>query len=119
MIELAIGVFFGAALGGIITWVVAHVYHQRSSSNAPDWAKPLIESLPDTPVPVERLIELYQDALEAGEFEVDPFSGYIVCPECGAPSSEFESWEDIDDRGDHYVGRRCGQCGYSLSFMET
>jgi len=32
-------------VGALISWIIAHFYYRRSSSNAPDWAKPLIDSL--------------------------------------------------------------------------
>lgn len=107
--------------GGVVSWVVAHWYHKRSSTEVPEWAKPLVENLPDQPVSRERLIELYHDALETGAISMpDPIGGYLACPSCGAPSSEFEPWGAIDpDRGDEYNGFRCGKCKRDVSWTQV
>ena len=34
--------------GGLISWIIAHFYYRRSSSEAPKWARPLIERLEQT-----------------------------------------------------------------------
>jgi len=122
MIELLVGVI----LGGVISWVIAYYYYRQSSKQAPEWAqkapewaRPLIEKLPDAPISSERLVRLYHEALEKGKIDFpDPMSGYVECPRCGAPASDFEPWEDYahDSR---YVGTRCGKCGKELSGGEV
>lgn len=121
--ELVIGI----VLGGLVSWGIAHWYYRQSSkqapewaANTPEWAKPLIAKLPDAPVSSERLVQLYHEALELGDLQPDPYSGYVACPKCGAPSSEFKGWEDIDPvRGDLYRGVRCGKCGYDIAGGEV
>src|SRR5277367_533557 len=88
----------GVILGAIPSWLISRWFYRRSTVEMPDWAKnvpqwaiPLIESLPEQPVTVERIIQLYQDALDSGKLDPDPLSGYVACPSCGAPSSEFET----------------------------
>jgi hypothetical protein len=79
--------------------VVTHIYYRRASKEAPEWAKaipewakPLIAKLPDQPISLDRLAELYHEELELGNIRPDPISGYLVCPKCGASTDQFESW---------------------------
>lgn len=119
--------FGGALIGAILSWPIAHWYYRRATKetpewarHVPDWAVPLIESLPDSPVSTKRLVELYHKALEHGDISVDPWSGYISCPRCGASSDQFESWEASDPSQDMtFRGRKCGVCGYELSGEEV
>jgi len=119
----------GALIGALLSWPIAHWYYRRAAKeipewarNTPEWAIPLIESLPSAPVSAERLITLYQAALERGDLFPDPESGYIKCPKCGAAKSQFESlWEPDPHRGTSYMGidlgyrvRRCAACGNDL-----
>ena len=116
MAELVVGI----VIGGLISWFITDAYHRRSSTQVPIWAKPLIDSLPDSPVSSDRLIELYQQALETGDIDVDPMgSGYVVCPNFGAPASEFEGWQGNDARGDMYYGSKCSRCGHVLTSTEV
>ena len=46
MSEMIIGTLIGVALGGIITWIVTRHYYKKSMINAPEWARPLIDKLP-------------------------------------------------------------------------
>ena len=47
--------------GAFVSWLITHVYHRQSSKNAPEWAKPLIASLPETEPSQEKLLKLVQD----------------------------------------------------------
>lgn len=122
-----LGILVGALVGALFSWPISHWYYRRSSQEAtesaktiPEWAKPLIEKLPDAPVTTERLIELYHEALEIGEIRPDPISGYVKCPKCGASSDQFESWEAGDAARDQlYRGRRCKACGYDVHWEEV
>lgn len=116
MIELLSGV----VLGGLVSWVISHFYYKRSSTQVPDWAKPLIEKLPDAPISTQKLIELYHEALEGGELRPDPMSGYVACPRCGASSDDFKPWEAGDPSRDMlFRGVSCGKCGYEVSSEEV
>lgn len=108
MIELLVG----AILGGGISWFVTHIYYRKSSTVVPEWAKPIIERLPEEPPTKERLLELFQDALDKGEIVPHPEFGYVACPECNAPSTDFEEefWE-AEGRSALYV--KCPHCGWS------
>lgn len=110
----------GVAAGALIGWLIAHWYYRRASVDTPEWAKPLIDKLPDAPVSIQRLVELYHDALENGEIgRPDPLGGYVACPECGDSSDNFEYWEQTDDaRDDTYRGVKCGKCGYDVSWEQ-
>lgn len=44
--------------GMAISWLIAHVYYRQSSKNAPEWAQPLIDSLPETEPSQEELLKL-------------------------------------------------------------
>ena len=100
-------------LGGLISWLVSHQYYKRSSKEAPEWALPLIEKLPDVPPSTERLLELYQDALDAGDIPFpDPITGRLTCPKCGTSNTEFEMGQG-DNKYGHYVWVTCPNCGWS------
>lgn len=47
-------------LGGLASWVIAHLYYRQSSRQAPEWAKPLIDMLPDKALTESQLISLVQ-----------------------------------------------------------
>lgn len=108
-----------AVVGAGISWLITHIYYRQSAKVAPKWAQPLIDKLPDAPVSSERLIELYHQALDSGQFIPDPMSGYVACPNCGASSTQFEGWETVDPRGDLYRGRRCKMCGHDIACEEV
>lgn len=110
---------FWAVVGAIISGLISHWYYRQSSKVIPEWAKPLIDKLPNAPVTPARLVELYHEALETGQFVADPLSGYVACPTCGAASSQFEGWERGDSRGDLYRGTRCKKCGHEIAGGEV
>ncbi|WP_348814405.1 hypothetical protein NFG57_12005 [Halomonas sp. H10-59] len=47
--------------GAFASWLITHIYHRNSSKNAPEWARPLIDSLPETEPSQEELSKLVQD----------------------------------------------------------
>jgi rubredoxin len=95
---------------------IAHLYYRRSAKEAPEWAQPLIDSLPDSPVSPERLVELYNDAFASGEMMPHQFTGFVKCPKCDAGQEFFEPYEAYDDHSGRGVrGFRCSKCGYELS----
>jgi hypothetical protein len=71
--DLLIGIIGGA----ILSWVITHYYYLKSSIQPPEWAKPIIAKLPKEPPTKEKLVELFQEALDAGEAEFDPIFGYV------------------------------------------
>ena len=40
--------------GGVISWVITYAYYRRSSSKAPEWAKPLLSDFTDASQRAER-----------------------------------------------------------------
>ena len=93
MIELLVGIVGG----GVLSWLISHIYYKKSSVKIPEWAKPIIERLPEEPPTNDRLLEIFQDALNRGEVEVDPIVGYVACPECKASSKDFKKTAYGDD----------------------
>jgi hypothetical protein len=65
-------------VGGLISWIIAHFYYRRSSSNAPDWVKPLIESFEQASQRAEAAGLL---ATAAQSAEVTEFSFELVAKE--------------------------------------
>ena len=96
---------------------ITHIYYKKSSITPPEWAKPIIAQLPDEKPTMEKLIELFQDALDKGEAEIDPIDpifGHAACPQCKAPAKDFEKQGFGDD--DHYiVDVYCPHCGWNRS----
>jgi hypothetical protein len=74
MIELVIGVI----LGGFVSWLVTHIYHKKSSTEIPDWAKPIIDKLPQSQPTESELLELFQEALNSGDIVPDPILGHVA-----------------------------------------
>jgi rubredoxin len=107
MIELFIGIVAGA----VISWAIAHAYYKKSSTEPPDWAKPIIAKLPEEPPSQEKLVELFQDALDKGEAEIDPITGYAACPQCKAPAKDFER-QGFGDDDVYVVSIKCPHCGW-------
>ena len=107
MIELLIGIFAGA----LLSWFITHVYHKKSSNEPPEWAKPFIAKLPDEPPTKEKLLELFQNALDTGKVTIDYDIGCVACPQCNAPSSDFKkSGYGDDNHGVLFV--ECPHCGW-------
>jgi len=109
MTELVIGL-----ISAVVSWAITHAYYKRSSVNVPEWAKPIIERLPEAPPSRDQLIDLFHEALQDGELIPDPNFGYVACPRCKAPSTEFDTHEQFDEeREDRYLVVRCKRCGWS------
>ena len=105
----------GIVAGSVLSWIITYWYYQKSSTNVPEWAKPLIEKLPDSPISIERLVDLYHDAIESGDVTPHP-SGYIKCSECGAGSDYFEPWQvGVPELDSIFHGYKCAKCNYELT----
>jgi len=108
MVELIIG----AILGGIISWAVTHFYYKKASTDIPDWAKQIVEKLPQSKPTESELLELFQEALDTGDVVPDPILGYVACPNCKAPASDFEE-KGFGDEYHTIVVKTCPHCGWS------
>jgi hypothetical protein len=64
--------------GAAISWVIAHFYYKRSSKEAPEWAKPLIDQLEGA---TRRADELGLVATAAQSAAVPEFSFQLVAEE--------------------------------------
>jgi len=102
----------GILPGGLITWFFTHLYYRKACTSVPDWAKPILEKLPDEPPSRERLLKLFQDALESGDVKPDPAVGCVACPQCGAPSTDFLH-EAYGDDCRTIVVASCPHCGWT------
>lgn len=100
--------------GFILSWALTHGYYRRSSTKAPEWAKQLIERLPDSPPSKERLLEIVQESIDKGEILVDSLTGHVACPECNHSAETFEKQVFGDDRHTIVV-TSCSNCGWSQS----
>lgn len=98
--------------GAAFSWLITHLYYRKSSSQVPEWAKPLIEKLPDTPPTKEKLLELVQEYLNRGEVVVNEPTGHIACPECGNTAEQFQQ-EVFGDHRHTVVVTSCPACGWS------
>ncbi|EAZ97169.1 hypothetical protein [Marinobacter sp. ELB17] len=47
--------------GAILSWLITHIYYRQSSKTAPEWAQPLIDSLPATQPSQDELLKLVQN----------------------------------------------------------
>jgi hypothetical protein len=108
MIELVIGVI----LGGFVSWLVTHIYYKKSSTEIPDWAKPIIDKLPQSQPSESELLELFQEALNSGDIIPDPILGHVACPNCKSPASDFEE-KGFGDEYHTIVVKTCPHCGWS------
>jgi hypothetical protein len=109
MIKLVVGVIFG----GFVSWLVTHIYYKKSSTKIPDWAKPIIDKLPQSQPTESELLELFQEALNSGDIVPDPIFGHVACPNCKAPASDFEKKEFYEDeRCFTFVDITCPHCGW-------
>ena len=103
----------GTLAGGGISWLLTHVYYRKSSIEVPEWAKPIIRNLPPERPSRERLLELFQEALEKGDVRPDPVFGHVACPECHAPFSDMNTTTRDADRGRVVAFADCPHCGWS------
>jgi RNase P subunit RPR2 len=107
MLELIVGLVGGAAF----SWLISHIYNKKSSAQIPEWAKPIIEKFPEKPPTKEELLNLFQDALDKGEVELDPVVGYVACPECQASAKDFKKTA-FEDHIRTVVVVECPHCGW-------
>jgi len=101
-----------AVAGGLLSWLITRHYYRKSSIDVPEWAKPILRSLPQNPPSKEKLLELFQAALQRGDVAPDPVLGHVACPECHAPSSEFRH-TTVGDDAHTIVVATCPRCGWS------
>jgi hypothetical protein len=61
-------------------------------------------------------LQAVQSTIDEAGLEIEYFQGYgplVACPSCGAPASELEGWEAVnEERDDLYAGARCQRCGW-------
>ncbi len=88
-------IFFTA--GCVVSWLIAHLYYCRSSTQAPKWAKDLIQNLPANPPKPSELLRLFQEHLDSRDVEINYRLGRVACPECGASAKDFEEKVFGDD----------------------
>ncbi|MFL9814549.1 hypothetical protein D7241_14950 [Stutzerimonas sp. VN223-3] len=50
-------------LGGLVSWLISHLYYRQSSKKAPEWAVPLIDKLPTTLPTETQLLTLVKEHL--------------------------------------------------------
>jgi len=99
--------------GCLVSWLLAHIYYRKSSVHPPEWALPLIEKLPENKPSKEKLLELFQEALDLGEVKYDELTNAVACRECGAPAADFEvKYLGGNDYVD-VVDVKCPACGWS------
>lgn len=104
----------GVLGGGLASWLITHAYYRRSSTEPPEWAKPMIARFGNEPPSTEQLIEYFNEAVAEGTIVPHVPSGYVMCPKCKAPSSALEYGEsDYPGRDARYSWVRCGKCGWS------
>ena len=108
MLELVVGFIGGAAF----SWLISHQYYKKSSAQIPDWAKPIIEKFPEKTPTKEELLNLFQDALNRREVEIDPVVGYVVCPECQASARDFKKTA-VEDHTRTVAVVECPHCGWN------
>ncbi|MGE4455750.1 MAG: hypothetical protein AB7E13_02320 [Arcobacteraceae bacterium] len=60
-------------LGGALSWLITHYYHKKADKEAPEWAKPLFNMLPESKPNEAELIDLVkkfiseEDDIEFGD----------------------------------------------------
>lgn len=102
----------GVIAGGLITWIVAHIYYRKTLTQVPEWAKPWVEGLPQEPLSNDQLLEYFQDALNEGVVTPDPLVGHVACPECKASAKDFEQQIFGDDIYT-VINVSCPHCGWN------
>jgi hypothetical protein len=105
------------------SWVLSHYYNKKSSAQIEklfenllaifqDWAKSFDEKWPQSKPSEVELLKLFQQALDTGEIVHDPILGYVACPECNAPASDFQG-EFLGDECHEVVRKTCPHCHWS------
>ncbi|MCX6101156.1 MAG: hypothetical protein NTV92_07015 [Candidatus Bipolaricaulota bacterium] len=129
MSETAVTLLVGAALGGLASWLVTHVYHLKASRDL----RRVVDRLPDVvreavqESTLDKLtVDDLNDALRARVVDATRASGfpYKACPRCGsqdlAITKQFHSAEpDSDEDGNinwspiNCATISCMSCGWS------
>ncbi|HJP18428.1 MAG TPA: hypothetical protein QF468_07250 [Nitrospinota bacterium] len=107
----------GAAIGGLISWLISHAYYEKSGKDqallfsklSSDVRRAILEDNRDS-LTVKELNKLLE------EKTIDPARGgplpYVACPKCG--DENLRGGEIYDDRRDeNYWIIKCEQCGWS------
>ena len=61
------------AFGGVLSWLITHIYHKKADKEAPEWAKPLFKMLPDSKPDESQLMDIVkkfiseEDDIEFGD----------------------------------------------------
>ena len=96
----------------IISVLIALFFYRRSSIVTPKWAKPILRQLPKQKPSSEELLQIFQEHLDTGEFEIDPHLQIVACPECGESAKNFER-SGVGDDNVTIVTISCPSCGWS------
>ena len=107
--ELIVGVI----LGSLVSWGITHWYHKKSEKEAPEWAKPLIDSLPQEEPSTEELLAIVQNAINEGSVSPHPIFSHVACPECKAPIDELQETFYDHEHGYFVTAElECPHCGW-------
>lgn len=98
-------------VGCLFSWGIAHFYYKRSSTQAPAWAKLLVDNLPAQQPKLSELLRLFQKHLDSGEAIIN-LSGQVVCPECGESAKNFEE-KSFGDENHTIISYTCPNCKWS------
>ena len=50
--------------GSLVSWLITMVYYRKSSVKAPEWAKPLIQRLPNEPISKDEFSRLFEENMK-------------------------------------------------------
>ena len=103
----------GVILGGLFSWGITHLYYRKSGTEIPEWAKPIIESLPSQEPTAEELLAIVQNAINEGHVSPHPIFRHVACPECKTPIDEMEE-EAYEHEHGYFttVEITCPKCGW-------
>jgi len=108
------GLMVGILGGGLLSWLVTHLYYQRSVTSTPPWAKDLIDRFGQEEPSAEQLRKYFNEAVASGDIVPHVPSGYVMCPQCKVSSDNLvygESQYPGRDAFGSYV--KCSKCGWS------
>lgn len=109
--------FIGVVLGGLIGWIITHLYYKKSSNDLHE----IVEKLPESII--QPILEDKREHLTVSELNEllktktidsetnDPLP-YIACPKCGSGKLNRSSATDYD-RDEMYFIINCEDCGWS------
>lgn len=111
-----ITLFVGAVLGGMISWVITHLYYQKSTteqkaitSKLSREVKEAILNLHTEKLTVKDLNKLLEEKTIDGEANGDPLP-FKACPKCGSTKLERGSADYHDDL---YYFIKCTECEWN------